>query len=196
MTPDHETIEKMRALFARGLTVGVGTPDGPMCVQAACRVALGLPFGDALVPDCTIAGGWRYGIRLNDARWSSPEARARGMWPLAVAQMGSAGVVDGAAWRRYVVEQTIRQIVPEALEAAAKRLDARWPAHAVKMREAATRCRAEGTREAAQQASAAAAYASAAERDRILTLAVSIAVEAYRRGGSPGVAFLEAPDAR
>ena len=66
--------------------------------------------------------------------------------------------------------------------------------------------RGEATAEECGTAAAYAAYAyaayayasaaSAAERDRILTLAVSIAVEAYRRGGSPGVAFLEAPDAR
>ena len=141
-----------------GLTNGLGDPEpGRMCVEAAVCFAMGLPHSDN--PPCVGASVRRFKIRLNDACWSSNQARTNGMRKLAIAQLGS-DAIDQTAFRKIVAEQTIRQIVPIALRAAAKRV----PKHAKRLEAAAVRCEQEGTREAAQAArnTANAAYAAAA----------------------------------
>ena len=134
-----------------------------MCVEAAVCYALGLPHGDD--PGCVSPALRRLKIRLNDAaRWSSPMARAAGLRRLAIAQLGSAGVLDDNEFVRHVVEMTIRKVVPVGLRAAAT-LN---PTFADKLEAAAVRCEAEGTRASARSAQGvsskarrAAAYASA-----------------------------------
>ena len=58
-------------------------------------------------------------IQLNDSAWSSDKARGAGMRRLALAQLGSAGVVADVDFVRRVVEMTIRRFIPIALRAAA-----------------------------------------------------------------------------
>jgi hypothetical protein len=143
-----------------GLTHGIGQPvPGQMCVEAAVCYALGMPHGDN--PACVSDAIRRIKIGLNDRAWSSPQARARGLRRLAVAQLGSAGVVDDREFQRRVVDMTIRKAVPMGLRAAA-RVN---PKFAERLEFAAVRCEQDGTREACenarQAARADAAYAAA-----------------------------------
>lgn len=67
---------------------------------------------------------------------SSPMARAKGLRRLAVAQLGSSGVLDETEFRRRVIDMTIRKAVPVGLRAAAKVS----PKHAEALEAAAVRC--------------------------------------------------------
>ena len=54
---------------------------------------------------------------LNDAPdWSSPQARAEALLPLALAQLGAADA-DWAEWVRLLALRTVREVVPIALRA-------------------------------------------------------------------------------
>ena len=151
--------DKVLKVVDAGLVSGLGSPEpGKMCVEAAVCFALGLPHGDD--PKCVGESVRRFKIRLNDAKWSSDEARAHGLRKLAVAQLGS-DAIDQAEFRKLLAEGTIRRIVAVALRAAAK-LN---PKHADALEAAAVRCEVEGTREAAKNARAASAYASADASD-------------------------------
>ena len=162
MNITREMATKVRDTVDAGLVSGVGRPfAGQMCVEAAVCYAMGLPHGDD--PGCVDPALRRLKIRINDSAWSSNQARAKGLRRLALAQLGSAGVLDGEEFVRRVVDVTIRRVVPPALRAAATVN----PTHADALEAAAVRCGAEGTREACAAACAAAsaaasAYASAA----------------------------------
>ena len=152
-----------------GLVHGLGKPiPGQMCVEAAISFALGEPHGDG--PSCVEPAVRDGKIRLNDARgWSSDQARAKGLRGVAIAQLGSLGVVDPKRYVTRLAELTIRQIVPIAVRAAAKRN----PKHGEALLAAALRCEQEGTRESciaardvarnARAAAYAAAYAADAD---------------------------------
>jgi hypothetical protein len=170
----REVAEKVRDTVAAGLVSGMGDPvPGQMCVEAAVCYALGLPHGDD--PGCVSETLRALKIRLNDSRWSSPQARAQGLRRLAVAQLGSAGELDDQEFRRRVVEMTIRRMVPIALRAAAKRV----PKHADDLEAAAVRCEQEGTLEAARQARTAADAANAAAANAAAADADAAAYAAY-----------------
>src|SRR5690348_10879298 len=101
-----------------GLVRGVGVAEpGKMCVEAAVCYALNLPHGDN--PQCVSPALRSLKIRLNDSSWSSDQARARGLRRLAVAQLGSAGVLDDREFTKRVAALAIRTCVPAALRAAA-----------------------------------------------------------------------------
>jgi len=135
--------EKFVDLLGHGLVSGIGIQEpGKMCIEAAWCCALGLPHGDD--PGCVGAAVRAYKICLNDARWSSNAARAKGMLRLGIAQIGS-DTLDQNEFRHRLVETLIRRIVPIALRAAASRN----PAHADALNDAALRCEQEGTRAAA-----------------------------------------------
>jgi hypothetical protein len=146
------------AVVDAGLVYGMGEPvPGAMCVEAAICYALGLEHGDD--PGCVASAVRAFKISLNDRRgWSSRAARALGLRELAIVQLGSTGI-DGAAFTRWLAEQTTRQIVPLALRAAGAR---QGPAHADALNAAASRCEQEGTVAAAWAAEAAAGAAQAA----------------------------------
>ena len=128
----RETAEKIVELLTYGLVSGMGSPEpGKMCVEAMVCYAMGLPHGDR--PACVAPALRRLKIALNDKAWSSPEARAKGLRRLAVAQLGSAGALDERAFAKRVAEMTIRRAVPLALRAAAKVN----PSHAAKLESAA-----------------------------------------------------------
>ena len=214
--------EKFVDLLGHGLVSGLGVQKpGKMCIEAAWCYALGLPHGDD--PGCVGAAVRAYKIRLNDARWSSNAARAKGMLRLGIAQIGS-DTLDQNEFRRRLVEALIRRIVPIALRAAASRN----PAHADALNDAALRCEREGTRAAAiaardvaikaaaadaadaSYAAAAAAAATAvaatavadaatnaaavAKRDEVLCAAAEMALEILIDMKSPGCEYLYMAD--
>jgi len=156
----NETVaRKLLTVVDAGLCAGVGEPiPGQMCVEAAVCYALGQPHGDK--PECVAPVLRSLKIRLNDSVWSSNEARAKGMRRLAVAQLGSAGVLDEAEFRKRVVTLAIQVYVPMALRAAADMK--RNAAHKDALESAAAACENEPTRHNALQARAAACTAAAA----------------------------------
>lgn len=140
------TARKLQSIIDVGLVSGMGrTEPGQMCVEAAVCFALGLPHGDD--PKCVAQAVRLYKIRLNDAMWSSPAARAKGLRRVAVAQLGSLGVVNDRAFAELVAAKTIRVILPIALRAVASvHQDAE---HKDALEQVATRCAAEGSRQIA-----------------------------------------------
>ena len=199
----REHAEKVVELIGHGLVSGLGNPTpGEMCVEAVVCHALGLPHGDD--PGCVSPSLRRLKIRLNDAPWSSNQARAHGLRRLALAQLGSQGAIDESVFRQRVVEMTIRKVVPVGVRAAA-RLN---PTHAEALEAAAVRCEQEGTRDAARIAAAAAdgadasadyaadaaAYgadaADARTRDRVLAQFAEWVVEILSDLNAPGCQWL------
>lgn len=124
-----------------------------LCVEEAISLTIGEPFSDT--PTYVQEDVRVYSVRLNDANWLSTKSRAAGMRDLAIAQLGSAGVVDGDEFAARITELTIRELIP----ALFRSLRSATPS----MLAAADRCEAEGT--------AAAAYAArgAAYRGAIYT---------------------------
>lgn len=154
----REIAQRCVEIIDQGLTSGLGVQQpGKFCVEAAICYALGLPHGDD--PGCVSAPLRIIKIKLNDSRWSSDMARAAGLRRLAIAQLGSKGMLDDAEFVRRVVEMTIRKLVPTALRSAAKRN----PKHASDLEAAAVRCEQEGTREAASDGERIARVAAAAD---------------------------------
>ena len=143
-----------------GLVSGMGVPiPGQMCVEAAVCFAMGLPHSDE--PTCVSPALRQLKITLNDASgWSSNESRAKGLRRLALAQLGSAGVLDEKVFAQEVALMTVRTVVADALDHAAS-------VHPDEHHRQALRCAAENCRsgrDAAYAAYAAAAiYADAAD---------------------------------
>jgi hypothetical protein len=86
-----KTAKEILRLLSFGLSKGKGKPiPGEMCIEAVITVALGEPFSDK--PSCVEQGLGSVNeakIALNDCDWSSPQARAKGMQKIALAQLGS-----------------------------------------------------------------------------------------------------------
>lgn len=218
----EETVAKFNAILSRGLCTGMGSRYGQMCIEAAICTVLDMPHGDA--PVCVTPAVRRYKIRLNDSpRWLSPKSRADGLRALGLAQIGSAGVVDGAEFSRRLSEQTIRVLIPDLFRRFTDRPE---------MLAAADRCEKEGTRQAAADAGAYATYdsdaasyatyaasaasdaaayasfnaASAADNADVafagvspeyyLRLSAGLALDVLRELKSPGVALLDVPRQR
>ena len=142
-TITKEVAARVLEVVDAGLVKGLGKrKKGYMCVEAAVCYALDLPHSDD--PGCVSQPLRRLKIRLNDSSWSSTQTRATGLRRLALAQLGSAGVLDDKEFVRRVIDVTIRKVVPFALRAAAKKN----PTYALTLEQAAIRCEQEGTREA------------------------------------------------
>ena len=146
-----EQARKVLSVIDAGLCHGKGVPTpGQMCVEAAVCYGLGLPFDDD--PECVEPAIRSFKISLNDRGWSSNKARAKGLRRIGIAQLGSKGAVDGKEFAARLAEKVIRVIVPTAMEAAAIKNQK----HAEALRAAGERCRAEGTKDAANAAADAA----------------------------------------
>jgi hypothetical protein len=117
---------------------------------------------------------------LNDARWSSPQARAKGLRDLGLAQLGSKGVVSDQEFARLMAEKTIRVILPKLFRLVM--------ANDKDVMAAVDRCEREGTGEAAT------AEAAAWAGDEFLILSASLALETLRELNSPGIALLAAKE--
>lgn len=139
----NETVRaKLDEFLSRGLCSGSGTADGQVCVEQAIALACGEKLTDS--PTCVSPVVRAFAIRLNDASWSSPQARAYGLRAFALAQLGTRGLDE----RRFVTklaELTMRRVLPIALRAVGLPVEA-------------DRCEKEGTATAA-----AAAYAANAD---------------------------------
>ncbi len=216
ITPDAVT--KLDELLARGLKSGNGTAGGRMCIEEAICLAMGEPFSDR--PTCVDSAVREYSMRLNDSKWSSAEARAAGMRDLAIAQLGSNGVVSAPAFMVRLAELTIRELLPAlfrslpnatpAMLAAADRGEAEGTATAaIAAAIAAAQYAAAYAANSAQYTAAAnSAYAAAATDaaaaaaasvarsyvayggDRFLLLSASLAVRVLRELKSPGAELL------
>lgn len=186
-------------ILERGLSRGLGKPDGQMCIEAAVCAALGLPHGDN--PPCVAAAVRAFKIALNDSGWSSSQARANGMRELGIAQVGSKGVVDDVKFATRLAELTIRQLVPKLFREVFSGNET--------LIAAALRCEKEGTKDAARNAAyvaadanayAAAAYAAyaaaaadaaaGATRDKYLILSANLALQVLTELKSPGVKYI------
>ena len=203
MTPEQR--QRLVEIVNAGLISGLGTPRaGSLCVEAAVCLALGEAHSDR--PSCVAEPDREFAIRINDAPWSSPEARAQALLPLALAQLGTAGT-DRSAWVQALTLGTVTRVLPIALRAAGLTEHADRCSQAKTLEEAnryadaaaaaaaaryAVADAAADARAAARAADAAAnaAYAVAvadaaadAARDDVLRLAVQIALDAYAAEG-------------
>jgi hypothetical protein len=132
-----------------------------MCVEAAVCFALGQEHGDE--PECVAPAVRSFKIRLNDSKWSSNEARAKGMRRIAIAQLGTAGQIDEKEFARVLAELTIQRIVPIALRAAAEMQ--KDGARKAALEDAANKCETDGTEQSAREARKVAAGAANAAAD-------------------------------
>ena len=169
MNPITETVvRKVLNTVDAGLCSGVGQPvPGKMCIEAVWAFVNGEPLNDEA--SCKHDAVRKFDITLNDSRWSTNDARAKGMRRLSIAGLGSTEI-DGGKFAELVAIGTVQRIVPIALRAAAST----YPEHAAKLEAAAIVCETVKTRDeaivAAKKASQVAhaadtadtAYASAA----------------------------------
>jgi hypothetical protein len=169
---NRSLVKKFDAILERGLCVGVGSRDGQMCIEAAICAVLDLPHSDT--PSCVEPTVRVFKIRLNDANWSSPTTRAKGLRDLGLAQIGSYGVVQGREFSKRVAEQTIRILIPKLFRKL-------FPGNSQCLA-AANRCEQEGTAVASYAAAdAAAAYvaSTAAAVYVVSTAAYAASTAAY-----------------
>src|SRR6202142_1646215 len=162
MTPNFDR-DLYERLCAAGMRACVGTRESA-CVMAAFNLPCGGDPADSAESPCVLPDAARFAIRLNDARWSSPAARAAGLHDLGLALLGTADL-DRNAFVTRLAEGTIRRVLPIALRAA--KLDA-----------AADRCEREGTMASADAARAAATATVAADA------ATAAAYAAYPAAGA------------
>ena len=177
ITENH--VRRLLTVVDHGLVRGLGVREpGKFCIEAAVCYALELPHSDD--PKCVAQPLRRLKIRLNDSAWSNNMARAKGMRRLAVAQLGSAGVLDKKEFTLRVVTLAIQVYVPYALRCAASVKGNE--AHAEVLESAAVACENEPTRANAVKARnvARSAYAAAASyaADVAAAAAATVAAEA------------------
>lgn len=179
-------VKKFDEILSRGLSDGLGNRNGQMCIEAAICTVLDLLHGDD--PQCVAKSVRSFKISLNNKKWSSAEARAKGLRDLGLAQLGSLGVVDDKIFVKRLAEEIIGQILPKLFRKL-------YPKN-VKFMELVDICEKEKSRKSAvnlKNAAAAAAYAAAAakEKDSYLILAAKIALDILKEMGSPGCQLLE-----
>ena len=160
-------VQKIITTVDAGLCSGVGQPvPGSMCVEAAVCYGMGLPHGDR--PTCVSPALRSLKITLNDSRWSSYEARARGLRKLAVLQLGTKEGFNDVEFATRVARLAVKVIAPRAKEYAAADADAAADAYAATYAAAAARSSAYAATSAATSADADAAasatYAASAAR--------------------------------
>ena len=154
-------VTKLIATIRPGLCSGVGSgAKGDMCVMHAIQQTLGEGKGDQ--PSCVGEAVRRFDIKLNDAKWSSNEARAKGMMREAIAKLGS-NQIDQVEFSKRLVLKVIQRLLPEMQERV---FPDRFVAEAKECREAKTlkmgRAAAQKFRNAAADAAADSAADSAA----------------------------------
>jgi len=103
-------VEKFDSILSRGLSNGLGKAGESVCIEAAICETLGLGHSDD--PKCVSEAVRAFKIKLNDSSWSSPQARAKGLRDLGIAQLGSKGVVDDELFAQRIAERTIRVLIP------------------------------------------------------------------------------------
>jgi hypothetical protein len=106
-------IEKYDTIIAKGLSVGKGSPDELMCIEAVICNVLGMPHSDD--PQCVAASVRQFKMFLNDSFWSSTDSRAKHLRDLGLAQLGSLGVVDDTEFSTRIAFLTVQQLIPSIL---------------------------------------------------------------------------------
>lgn len=115
----RELATRVRNVVDVGLVKGLGTPEpGKMCVEAAVCYAMGLPHSDE--PSCVSSAIRSVKITLNDSAWSSTQTRAKGMRRLAIAQLGSAGVINDVEFSKRLAVLCVKTVVTMALKKASE----------------------------------------------------------------------------
>jgi len=163
MIPPTFDLVKYDALVARGMPPSLGDTEHA-CVMACLNLACGGKLTDAAESPCVLPSAADFAVRLNDANWSSPTARASGMHDLGLALLGTAAI-DMVEFARRLAEGTIRRVLPIALRA-------------VGLKKEADRCEEEGTMESASAASYADAASYAADAAAYAYYAASYAAAA------------------
>jgi hypothetical protein len=149
--------EKVLKTVDCGLSHGLGKQNpGEMCVEAAVCYALDLPHGDD--PGCVDSVVRVFKIKLNDSNWSSNTARAKGLRRLALIQLGSKDKLDTEAFRKGLIDLSIRKWLPFALREASR---LQKEPHKTNLLEAAKNCELRGDYESVIKAKDAAANAAA-----------------------------------
>jgi hypothetical protein len=171
-------VPRFDTILSRGLCSGVGTRTGQMCIEAAICAVLGEPHGDK--PSCVTSSVRAFKICLNDANWSSAEARAKGLRAVGIAQLGSKGTVDDIAFSTRIAELTIRILLPRLLRDLVKTPEALA---------AALRCEQEGTQAAAESAAESAARSAGSAADTYLILSADICLQVLCELQSPGAVW-------
>jgi hypothetical protein len=213
---NEEIAIKVRDTVACGLSHGLGIQKpGEMCIEAAVCYAYGLPHNDN--PPCVGVAVRRFKIRLNDSKWSSPQARAKGMIGIAIAQLGS-NEIDQKEFAKRVTLKTINQIIsniakkhlPEVEEEmrlvtdlvraselcrmvrryAADAYAAGAAADAAAYAADAAAYAADAAAYAAAYAAYAADYAAYADGDKILIQSANICLEVLKELNSPECKYL------
>lgn len=117
MEINQEIVSKILETVDAGLTVGLGKPvPGQMCVEAAVCYALGLPHSDN--PQCVSEAVRSFKIGLNDAEWSSPQARAAGLRRLAIAQLGTKQDFNEEEFSKRLIIMAVSKVLSPVLHAA------------------------------------------------------------------------------
>lgn len=163
--------------FSGKLTDGAHSPDGAACLHEAINVARGRKWSDdpSGMPD--LRG-------LNDAPWSSDDARTTALLPVAVAlwDFDKWPVDRKRAWAQRVASETIRRVLPIALRAAAS-------VHPDKTHQDALTAAAETCiKEGSESAAAAAESAAESAADEPLILIAAILTEAAEEAADALVA--------
>jgi hypothetical protein len=148
-------VTKYDSILQLGLSHGMGEQGGQMCIEAAICYTLGLPHSDD--PRCVAKSVRAFKIRLNDKKWSSPQARAKGLRDLGLAQLGSLGIVNDKEFVTKLAEKTIRILIPKLFRSLPNSTEA--------MLATADRCELEGADAAIYAVDAAADAAAAADAD-------------------------------
>jgi hypothetical protein len=178
-------VARFDSILSKGLSSGLGTRGEQVCIEAAICQVLDLPHGDD--PGCVALAVRSFKIALNDCNWSSPEARAKGLRDLGLAQLGSLGVVDDAEFVVRLSKKVISVLIPKLFRAVL----ADYP----KCLEAADLCEKEGSESAAWAAEAAAGDAArAAARAAAGAAARAAAGDAARAAWAAGGAAARAAD--
>jgi hypothetical protein len=147
-------IGKFDSILERGLSNGLGSQGGQVCIEAAICEAMNLPHGDD--PGCVASSVRLFKIELNDSQWSSAEARAKGLRDLGLAQLGSLGVVDDVEFTVRLSKKIISVLIPKIFRQSLSG----YP----ECLAAAKRCEDEGTPESAAESAWSAESARSAAR--------------------------------
>ena len=136
--PDHPFVATLRTRFGGVLYAGAHNPDSRACVIEVATVVRKQAWSDdpsaAKLPDLR---------PLNDALWSSDQARTEALIPIVLAlwDWSTWMATQQQRWATKIAERTIREILPPMLRQIG--LDTE-----------ADRCEKEGTEEAARAAGA------------------------------------------
>jgi len=173
-------MEMYDQILSRGLSNGLGSREGTMCIEAAICTVLGMKHSDN--PKCVAESVREFKIALNDKNWSSQKARAEGLYDLGLAQLGSLGVVNDKAFCTLLSTKIIKVLIPRLFKEI-------FPENEICLK-AANKCELEGAAYAAYAAYAAAnAAANAANAAYATNAAYSAANAAYAAYAAANAAY-------